>query len=410
MFKNILGQYLFAYMSAMGFILFESDTELKSVVEKGMTEIKGKLEDSIKKFEGQLEEKGKVDKETRDEVKQLSEDFASISTAVTELAQKQADGFKGMEEKSIITVGDEFIKTDEFKNFTESKSRNAIIRMELKNTVLADTTTTFPLNKPGIIPGAFEPLTIRSILPTMQVSTNLVNSLREDSWNNSAAAVAQGALKPESDIVFENYNVAIETVAHWIKVSNQLLADAPAVAAYINIRLRDGVEREIERQLLLGNGTTPNLSGLLDTGNFVAYSATSDDNLVDAINRAKYSLWATGYTPDAVVVNPADWGAMERMRADGPGLGAYLYGGPGAVAGANPFGVRVVLSNYMPAGSFLIGAFNQATMLYTRQGTTVEMGYVNDDFTRNLVTLRAEARLGLAVEVPAAMLYGAYSA
>jgi HK97 family phage major capsid protein len=408
MFKSILGKYLFAYMHAMGFILFDSDTDIKEVVEKGLKEVKTKLESSIEKFEGQLEEKGKVDKETRDEVKQLSEDFASISKTVTELAQKQAEGFQQVEQKS-VSVGDEFIKSDEFKEFSQSKSRSAIIRVELKNTILADNTTTFAFQKPGVTPLAFLPLTIRDILPSMQVSTNMVNSLREDSFTNDAAFVAQGAAKPESDIVFEPYNIPIETVAHWLKVSNQLLADAPAVAAYINLRLRDGIEQKIDSQLLLGNGTTPNLSGLTNAGNFTAYTATVGDNLIDAISRAKYTLWAAGYTPDAVIVNPADWGAMEIAR-EGAGTGAYLYGVPGQQANVNPFGLRIVLSNNMPVGKFMVGAFNRATMLYNRQGTTVEMGYVNDDFTKNLVTVRAEARLGLAVEVPAAILYGDFTA
>jgi HK97 family phage major capsid protein len=409
MFKKQLGQMLFSYMAAMGFILFESDAELKSIVEKGLEGVKTKLEGAIEKFEGQLAEKGKADTETRDEVKNLSEEFAKINATVTELAQKQAEGFKGIEEKTILTAGSEFIKTAEFKDFLSAKSRNAMIRMEVKNTVTSDSTTVFPAQKPGVITGDFAPLTIRQVLPSIQVSSNQVNALREDSWNNSAAGVTQGAAKPESDIVFEQYNVSIETVAHWIKVSNQLLADAPAIAAYIDVRLRDGLAQNIDRQLLLGDGVTPSLSGLTDVGNFTAYSPVSDDLMVDAINRAKYQLWAIGYTPDTVIVNPADWGAMERTR-EGVGSGMYLYGAPGTFAGVNPFGVRVVLSNNMPVGKFLIGALNQATMLYNRQGATIEMGFINDDFTKNLVTIRAEERLGLGVEKPTAILFGNFSA
>ena len=44
------------------------------------------------------------------------------------------------------------------------------------------------------------------------------------------------------------------------------------------------------------------------------------------------------------------------------------------------------------------------------EGAVVEMGYVNDDFTKNLVTIRAEERLGLAVDRPAAIMYGAITA
>jgi HK97 family phage major capsid protein len=410
MFKQTIGEILFAYMKLMGFILFDSDTEIKTLVEKGLADVKAKLETSIEKFEGQLKDKDKVDGETKAEVKTLSEEFAKINAAVTEMGQKMAEGFKSNEESTIWTPGQEFVKADKFKSFVEAKGEVARIRMEVKNTVTGGSTTVFPQQNGGVIPGNFAPLTVRAILPSAPTSSNQVNSLREASWNNSAAAVAEGNAKPESDITFEQYNVPITTIAHWIKVSNQLLADAPAIAAYIDVRLRDGLAQEFERQLVKGDGTTPNMSGLTDSGNYTAYSPTSDDLLVDAINRAKYTLWAaTGFAPDAVLVNPADWGNMERTR-EGAGTGMYLYGLPGVPANANPFGVRVVLSNNVTAGTFIIGAFGAATMLYNRQGAVVEMGYVNDDFTKNLVTIRAEERAGLGVERPSLIYYGSFSA
>lgn len=356
------------------------------------------IDDAIAKFEGQLAETGKADSEIRGEVKALSEKFES---ALTEIAQKMATADEG--KVSQLSAGAEFVRSEGFKQLASRQVNSA--RIEVKNTVVADSTTTFPDQRPGVIPGNFLPLTIRQVLPTIAVSTNAVNALREASWTNSAAETAQAAAKPESDITFAPYNVVIETVAHWIKVSNQLLADAPAVAAYIDTRLRDGLAQRVDRQLLLGNGTSPNLSGLTDAGNFTAFTPASGANLVESINKAKYQLWAIGQSPDTVIVNPADWGAMELAR-EGAGTGAYLYGAPGTHAGTNPFGVRVVLSNHMPQGSFLIGNLRGAATVYQRQGAVVEMGFVNDDFTKNLVTIRAEERLGLGVDRPSAILYG----
>jgi HK97 family phage major capsid protein len=406
----------FNYMAAVGFILFDSNTEIKELVENGLkkvqdefTSARTELEASMKKYESQLEEKGKVDAETKAEVKTLSEKFAEINTTLTAMGQKIAEGFKS-EGSVILTAGAEFIKSDKFKQFVESKGEMRNIRMEVKNTVTGDSNTVFPQQQQGVISGNFAPLTVRGVLTAIPVSTNQVNSLREATWNNSAAGVAQGATKPESDITFEPYNVSIETIAHWIKVSNQLLADAPAIAAYIDSRLRDGLNQEVERQLVNGSGITPNLSGFTDSGNYTAYSATSDDLLVDAINRAKYAQWAaTGQMPDTVFVNPADWGAMERTR-EGAGSGMFLYGLPGMAGGMNPFGVQVVLTNNVTAGKFIIGAMRQAAVLYVRQGATVEMGYDGNDFTKNLVTIRAEERLGLGVERPSLIYYGSFTA
>ena len=361
------------------------------------------IEKAMEKYDGQLAEKGKVDEEIRSEVKALSEKFEST---VKDIVQKMENPYTSQAQEN-LSAGQEFVKSEQFKQLLAGNVHRA--RLDVKNTVTATTNTVFPQQNPGVIPGDFAPTTIRAALRTVPVSTLLVNSLREDTWNNSAAGVLQGAAKPESDITFEQYNVTVETIAHWIKVSNQLLADAPAIVAYIDARARDGLAQEVDRQLLLGNGTTPNLSGLTDSGNYTAYSAVSDDLVVDAINRAKYQLWATGNMPDTAILNPADWGAMERTR-EGAGSGMYLYGIPGTEAGNNPFGVRVVLSNYMPSGSFLIGALARSAVVYARQGATVEMGYVNDDFTKNLVTIRVEERLGLGVERPSGILYGAFSA
>jgi HK97 family phage major capsid protein len=109
--------------------------------------------------------------------------------------------------------------------------------------------------------------------------------------------------------------------------------------------------------------------------------------------------------PDTVIVNPTDWSAMELER-EGAGTGQYLYGAPGTNAGNMPFGVNVVMSNHVTAGKFIIGALRSSATIYQRSGAVVEMGYVNDDFTRNLVTLRAEERLGLSVDRPTAVKYG----
>lgn len=371
---------------------------MEEQIQKALDGHKAALDAAIQKYEGQLEVNGKASEEAKQAVQVLSQQF-------TELAQKM-ESAKAAEPVVIESAGAEFTKSEQFKQLVLGNSQRA--RIEVKNTVTSGSTTVFPQQMPGVIPGDFKPLTIRQLFRAIPVATNMVNSLREASWTNDAAETSQGAAKPESDITFEQYNVPITTVAHWIKVSNQLISDAPAIMAYIDSRLRDGLAQRIDAQLLNGNGTSPNLSGLTDSGNFTAYTASSGDLLVDAINRAKYTLWAKGHMPDVVVVNPADWGSMERTREvySSGNLGTYLYGMPGEAAGVNPFGVRIVLSSNMTQGKFLIGALNTAAVLYNRTGAVVEMGYINDDFTKNLVTIRAEERLGLGVERPSAVLYG----
>jgi len=296
-----------------------------------------------------------------------------------------------------------------------SGNRHSGLSIEVKNTsinsdlsaVFSDSNSVFPQQRAGVIPGDFKPLTVRDVIQSITTSeTNSVNALREASFTDSAAEVAQGAVKPESEISFEQYNVPIQTIAHWIKVSKQLMADAPAMAAYIDTRLRFGLARRIDLQIIKGTGTSPNLSGLIDSGNYTAFTPDSGANLFDSINKAKYLMWAaTGMAPTAVLVNPADWGAAERLR-EGANSGVYLAGAPGTMAGGTPFGVRVVMNINVTAGTFILGNFDEGATIFQREAAVVEMGYVNDDFTRNLITLRSEERLALAVDRPSLVYYG----
>ena len=389
--------------------------EIKATVEAGLAEVKTKLDAKLAEHTAEIEKHGKAATHLTGEIDKLSGEFKSMQDKLVELAQK---GTKApSDEVEGKSVGQRFTNDQRFADAVKSMNdnRHASVRLEVKNTsitsdlsaLFSDGTTVFPQQRAGVIPGDFKPLTVRDVITTISTSeTNSVNALREASFTDGAAEVAQGAVKPESEIVFEQYNVPIQTVAHWIKVSRQLMNDAPAIAAYIDTRLRYGLERRVDLQLVKGNGVSPNLKGLTASGNFTAFTPASGANLADSINKAKYEMWAaTGVMPDTVLVNPSDWSKLELLR-EGSGTGAYLYGAPGTVAGGMPFGVRVVMNINITAGTFVIANMAEAATIFQRETAVVEMGYVDSDFVRNLVTLRAEERLALAVDRPSMVYYG----
>lgn len=381
------------------------DTETKAAFEDGFNSLKTQLDAKLAEHTAEIEKNGKASTDLTGQVDDLSGRLKEMRDEIADVAQRQ-QGHKGAGATAVGTFGEQFIGSDAFEQIKSGQREK--VRHEVKNTVLGETgTTTYPMQRPGVVPGDFAPLTIRDLLPTIQVNTDSVRSMRELDWTNNAAEVEQGTKKPESDITFEQYNVPIETVAHWIKVSNQLLADAPAIASYIDTRLRDGLNQRIDEQLLVGNGTAPNLSGLTNAGNFTAYTPNEGDNLAEAINKAKYQLWSTGNMPDTVIVNPADWSVLELLKTTD---GAYLYGPPGTMANTSPFGVNVVMSNHMPEGSFMVGSVRGSATLFQRESATVEMGFVNEDFINNLATIRCEQRLGLGVDRPSGLLFGEFTA
>ena len=261
-----------------------------------------------------------------------------------------------------------------------------------------------PDRRDGIVPGAFRALRIADLLVTIPTSSNAYEFTRELAFTNNAIEIAEGAVKPETDLTFELLTVNIRTIAHWIKASKQILADSPAVAAYINIRMLYGVDAREDAQLLNGDGAGQNIDGMTNAGNFVAFTPVSGDTAMDSLNRSKYEIITNDYAADGLILNPADWGAIERLKDS---QGAYIVGDPFGTIIPMMWSLPVAISNNMAAGQFHMAAYATTFDHLDREQTTIEMGFVNDDFTRNLVTMRAEKRTALATLRPASARYGA---
>lgn len=336
-------------------------------------------------------------------------EIKSLADRVLEIEQKTADAvMRG--QTAPETLGEMFVKSDAFKQFAEGLTSKA--RVELKNTITGQAGSP-PSNSsvivgaqrlPGIVPGAFRALRVRDVLPAGVTNSNLVEYTRELAFTNNAAEAAEAATKAESALTFELASAPVRTIAHWLKLSKQVMDDAPALSSYVDTRLRYGVEYRIDGQLLNGDGTGQNISGITDSGNYTAFTPATGDNAIDSINRAIYAVIGADYAPTAVMLNPADWGAIERTKST---YGEYVFGAPQMAIGPMLWGLPVVVTNAMTAGKFAVGAFDIAYQVWNRQNVVVEMSESDDtNFQKNLVTVRAEARIALAVYRPASVRYG----
>jgi HK97 family phage major capsid protein len=111
-----------------------------------------------------------------------------------------------------------------------------------------------------------------------------------------------------------------KTVAHWIKVRRQQLADMPGLANALNQRLTYGVNRRLEAQILNGDGTGENLLGILHTAGIGAPASVTGDSVnSDLALNGLQNVMAAAAIPDAVVLNPADWVKMVEVKASGSG-------------------------------------------------------------------------------------------
>lgn len=355
----------------------------------------------------EIENTGKMATDTKAAIEKLCEQQLDIANRM--MALEKQGGAPGGTQSPAQTWGTQFTNSASYKAFQEGSSTRAKFEVQ-NNTNTGSDTTVAPDRKPGIVPGAFQILTLESFLSTLPTSSNAIEYTREATFVNNAAETAEAANKPESDITFALNTMPVSTVAHITKISKQLAADNAALAAYINNRMVYGVNRRVETQLAVGNGTAPNISGLFRTGNFTlhgyadaALGATLKKFVL--IRKIIADLWVAGYPADAILMNPADWAQMDIERITTANLNIPV--SVDEMGNSRLFGLPVIQAIGVAADTFQVGAFRQAATIHNRQGVVVDMAEQDGtNFVQNLITIRAERRLALTVEVPAAIRGG----
>jgi HK97 family phage major capsid protein len=233
-------------------------------------------------------------------------------------------------------------------------------------------------------------------------NSNTVVTMVETQFTNAAAPVAEGTAKPESALVFDQVPEGVSKIAHWMPVTEEILEDVPAIQSYVDGRLRTGLDLAEEDQLLNGNGTPPNLKGLMLRATAPTIAQGAGESIADAVAKAIAQIATTAFTPaTAIVMNPADWLGVQLSKTS---TGDYYGDGPFAAFGvASLWGLPVAVTSAIVAKTALVGAFGSMAQYFRRGGVRVEASNSHQDyFIKNLVAIRAEERLALACYRPAA--------
>ena len=351
-----------------------------------------------------------------EKAQELGAKQADLARELLEIRQKNEAVPAKAEAKS---VGESFVADKAYTDFVSgaATSARAVITLD-KGPTQGPTPTTVGISNPSLTvtslapsfyAGVFGtpnvPQKIEPLIPHIAVTTDSVDYVTVADTIN-AAGVAEAGKIPESTFTPTLAKANVVNVAHYTKITKQLADDAPALAAYINTKMLYGLQNKVESQIVNGNGTAPELKGLLATGSFTDASTklTGAKNLFDLLLLLQGVAETAAYEPEALVLNPMTW-AQLAMEKDSQGR--YLLGGPGLAANKSVWGIPVVTSSAVPAGKFIFGNFTQTATVYDRQQVAVEMTGTNeDDFTHYLYTIRASRRLALAVEVPAGIFAG----
>jgi len=259
-----------------------------------------------------------------------------------------------------------------------------------------------PQYLPGIVSLNFKRLVIADLMASGTTTSNSIVYMIETTFTNAAAPTAEAAAKPESALVFDQRTEPVSKIAHWIPVTEELLEDVSAIQAYIDARLRLGVQLAEEDQLLNGNGTAPNLLGLMNRSGLATAVARGTATNAEAILQQITNIATTAFVyPDGIVINPANWFTTITMKDT---QGRYFGDGPfQSLPTANLWGTPVAVTPSIVAGTSLVGAYSTMAQVFRKGGIRVEASNSHQDyFIKNLVAIRAEERLALAVYRPGA--------
>ncbi|KAF1043055.1 MAG: hypothetical protein GAK35_02375 [Herbaspirillum frisingense] len=403
-----LVNHLGAGAAGLGAMAFMGDTADAKIME-ALDRVEKKMAEASDKATNEIKEIGKVSQETKSAIESLGNEQKALADRLLAIEQKATTN--DVEEPAEKSAGALFVETSQYKSFLEGNLRGKM-HAEVKNTVTNAVANTYSERRPGLVEGPWRVFTIEDLLTTIPTSSNAIDWIQENVFTNNAAEVAEGATKPQSSITFVPKTSPVQTIAHWIRISRQLAADNGALVAYINRRMIYGVNMRVETQIISGNGTAPNLGGLTMTGNFTPHGYTAAilsgqglaNNRFDLIGKMIGDCAAADYPADVIMLNTVDWWILRLTKDDN---GRYLLGDPSSVAPPMLWGLPVVASNAMVAGKVWVGSLAQAVTLHNREGVGIALSESDaDNFVNNLITIRAERRVALTVEKPAACRYG----
>lgn len=378
-----------------------SQAEAKKSAERAVEEVKSNRE---------------VTEETKKAVIAANEKMSGIETRLHELEQKAEEGIG----KAMLKMhGDAISKAldcDSFKAYVKDKQGRVTLEIEdiwKHKAVTTDAASVGGAINPMILPGVYGepdfPLTIRALLAPGSTTSNMIKYVKEGVFTDLTATVKEAAQKPKGDLTLTTAESPVRKIAHLLDVSMEALDDIAFLESYIRSKMMRGLKLAEEKQLLFGDGVDPNILGIMPQA--TAFDETlltkmgiTTPTLLDRLFASIIQINLAQYGATGFVLNPIDYGAAIMVKTTD---GAYLMVNPAANNNPRIWGLPVVQSMNMEQGTFLTGAFRDGAQIFDRTNAFMTMSQENNDnFEKNMFTLRIEERLALALYAPKAFVTG----
>lgn len=392
--------------------------ELSAKLKTALTDVEQKqkeLREQGEEYKRQLASNVQISPEFKKSIDDNIVAVGGLQSSVDEVKQKLAEIAQStLEQKKAPeaekSLGQLFVESDGFKSMMERGFTGAT-RFEQKAITTATGSAGALVRKPyqdSMVNLERERLTIRDLLTVIPVQESSIEYAQQNLRTNAAAPVAEGAAKPYSNYGWILKTANVKVIAHLTKITKQAASDAPRLMAEIDSEMRYGLDLVEESQLLYGNGTGENINGIMPQATAYALPAgvamPAGATRLDVLRMAILQNSLAKAPADGIVLNPVDWTLIELLKDDN---NAYLFANIQGTVEPRVWGKRVVETPAMAIDDFLVGAFKYGANLYDRWTTEVLLSSENaDDFEKNLMTMRAEKRIGLGVRRPYAFTKG----
>ena len=376
--------------------------QMKSVVD-GLKTDNAALKAAIDGYEAKLKDVANAE--------QLADLKASFQKQIDDVATKTKNSTHAHPKSFNAELASQMVEhTDKFATMKKGQSFEfeikAVADMTFANNFsTADASVAFV--RPGIIELPKRKLHIRELLTGGGMGNkSTFDYVKEIAGEGAPATAAEGATKSQFDLDLQEVSVKAEWIAGFIKISRNMLDDVEGMTTFLGSRLPELLLRTEDAQILNGNGTSPNLSGITNTGNFTAFggAATIDiEQLVQAISQ----LEALDREANGILLNPADYYNIMLTKASGSG--EYDFPSLVQITNGQMFvaGVPVYKSTAMTVDKFLVGDWRMGANLIFREPAKVQFFYEDGtNAQQNKVTVRVEERVALPIYGNDYFIYG----
>lgn len=309
-----------------------------------------------------------------------------------------SDGKRSVEAKSL---GEHFTASQAFKGRQGSVGPEAHLDIEVKALMTTGAGWAPQVTRTGrVVEFATRPIQIIDLIPGNTTAQSAIKYMEETTFVNNASEVTEGGQYAEGQLQLTERISPVQKIGVWLPVTDEQLEDEAQAQGYIDNRLPFMIRQRLDFQILSGNGTSPNLRGILNTTGIQTQAKAADAG-PDAVYKAMVKIRVTGRAmPDAAVFHPTDWQNIRLLRtADG----IYIWGSPSDSAPARIWGLPVTESDAIVLGTSLVGDFGNFSELNTRRGVDVQVSNSHSDFFINgKQAVRADMRVALVVYRPTA--------